>query len=185
MKRNTIVNLLLMAFLIALPCLAEAEGGSGRIMPSETDRSITNQIEKSLDGIPGQIAVDTTDGEVTLIGTVRDNAGMQQAVQRARAIPGVVSVNNEMRLDPNYTSVYKSTHRQVAVTDDASIAENLRYRMRTYPDVDTAVNNGTAVLSGEVESQKDSDRASRIAASVDGVKNVKNDIEVKMFDGSK
>jgi len=38
-----------MAFLIALPCLADADSGSGRIWPSDTDRSITNQIEGNAD----------------------------------------------------------------------------------------------------------------------------------------
>ena len=94
MKTKTFFSGVFAAFLITAPYMAHA----GNPTASRTDDSITTQIESSLSGLPGRIAVSAENGEVTLIGTVPDTQSMEAAVARARSIAGVVSVTNDLRI---------------------------------------------------------------------------------------
>ncbi len=172
MKRKMLAQLCLVALLASVPGLASAE----RYVPTDTDRDIRNRIVTQTMGVPGEFDADVRNGEVTLIGTVRDIQGMNEIVQDARNAQGVISVTNELSLaSPWIYGAY--------ALDDDTIATNVRYILRPYHQVSVGVDRGTAVLSGMVPTPDDRDRVTRMAYGVEGVRNVKNDVGVEMYTG--
>ena len=67
-----------------------------------TDASITAAVKMKMADDPSvsgmKINVDTTDGNVTLSGTVKDQAETDQAVQIAKSVDGVKSVESKLSL---------------------------------------------------------------------------------------
>ncbi len=179
MNRTALVKFLTVMFLMSLPGLAYAE----MIKPSETDSSIRKQVADSLDGTLGEYAVDVRNGEVTIIGTVVSEQDRANALNKAKNVDGVVAVIDELQIDPNVRTPYVATPASYSRTDDASLAENVRYLVKPYRNVSVAADNGTVILSGTVPAEADKDRLTRMACHVAGVKDVKNDVRVEMFEG--
>ena len=96
MKRNICVTLFCVALLGSVPCMVHA----GASDLTQTDAVIMAQVKSSLSSLPGQVAVDSTNGEVTPIGAVPDSRSMEQTVARARHVYGVVSVKSVLRIAP-------------------------------------------------------------------------------------
>ena len=71
--------------------------------PALSDASIANDIRARLLENPllrnAQIAISSTDGKVTLSGMVQSQTAKAQAVDLARGTPGVVKVDDMLRLD--------------------------------------------------------------------------------------
>src|SRR5690349_7088564 len=68
--------------------------------------------------------------------------------------------------------------------DDTSTTARVKSALRgdsmfKYPDVDVSTFKGTVQLSGFVANGEQKDRATQIAKTVDGVREIKNDIAVK------
>ena len=71
--------------------------------PAITDASITADIRAQLDKVKllktARIAVGSSNGVVTLTGTVPSDFARERALEIARATPGVVRVDDYLRLD--------------------------------------------------------------------------------------
>ncbi|HSF18283.1 MAG TPA: BON domain-containing protein [Vicinamibacteria bacterium] len=79
---------------------AGAKEGAQQVGGTATDASITAAIKMRMADDPVvsamKINVDTTDGKVTLSGTVQDAAEEHQAVGLARSVNGVKSVDSKL-----------------------------------------------------------------------------------------
>jgi osmotically-inducible protein OsmY len=143
------------------------------------DPWITTMVKIGLlttDGVDGTaVRVDTTNGIVTLYGTVGSEAGLLQAESAARRVEGVRGVRNLVEVVPE-------AHRAVVEASDAEIGARIDEQLRREPsladgDVQVrSVADGTVLLSGEAASLADHERALELARAVPGVKRVASEI---------
>ena len=134
---------------------------------------ISNKATKA-----SQINVETADGVVQLSGFVDSAAAKEAAVTTAKNVAGVKEVQNKLLIrDAN-----RSTGEAV---DDTVIAAKLKAEIAgkaglgTATDVNVEVNSGVVELSGFVPTAEQKMKAGEIARSINGVKDVKNNIELK------
>lgn len=122
-----------------------------------------------------KIDVDTVNGVVTLTGLVESEKEINRAIEIARSVPGVKKVVNNLRVGKRSIGRY---------LDDKEITARIKAKFIADPelkalsiDVDTL--NGVVTLTGVVERESQRERAVRLAKSVEGVKQVIVNIQVK------
>ena len=139
------------------------------------DKDIALAVEKHLTvdaATPAHlIDVEVKDGIVTLSGSVANLLIRDRAGDLAETIRGVRSVVNTIMVNP------------VKRPDDA-IAKDAKFALAKDPATDlyeagVQVMNGTAVLTGTVDSLAERDLAAQVVKGVRGVKAVKNSLVVK------
>ena len=123
------------------------------------------------------IKVETRKGEVMLSGFVDNQPQIDLAVEVTRAIPGVLSVNNNVRLKQGDITLGTKI-------DDGVITTKVKAALiadETVKSADIAVvtRDGTVQLSGFVNNQGQIDRAIAVAKGVEGTTQVKNDMSIK------
>jgi osmotically-inducible protein OsmY len=121
-----------------------------------------------------EVTVDVHDGVVTLGGKVPTYSARTAAVSDARIIPGVVTIENNIRVE------YPPTFTTPA---DSEIQSNIENVLRWNPDIDSSdiiisVDNGWVTLEGSVEAFWKKVRAEDIASDVTGVLGVTNKLSV-------
>ena len=134
------------------------------------------------------IDVDTTNGVVTLSGTVATATGRARAVAIAKATDGVKSVNDKLTISPALdktpgaaaTGAAKAGSRRVT---DGWITSKIYAQFLTEQsledsDIDVDVRAGSVTLNGTVVSARARTRAIEISKATDGVKNVKDALKV-------
>jgi osmotically-inducible protein OsmY len=115
-----------------------------------------------------EITVSTSDGIVTLDGTVDTLAAKEFADRETKKINGVLGVVNQIEVSPTWRSdvdIRMSVQRRIlnsAVIDSQSIS--------------VSSVNGKVTLSGEVASWSERDEAGLLARGVRGVREVVNDL---------
>jgi len=122
------------------------------------------------------VNVDTTNGQITLHGTVRSAAEKAEAERVAKSIEGVKSVRNMLQVvsEPRTDAVKvadKDLQDRVekALAADKSLADS---------DIDvSSVNDGVVLLEGEAKTIGDHLRAVETAARVPGVRRVASQIK--------
>jgi len=126
-----------------------------------TDAGITSAVEKQIFKDPGVtlnfIDVHTSDGIVTLSGTVRNMLARDRAVAVARTVKGVRSVVDKLSV-------------KILGRTDTDIQQDIR--------TDVQVDNGVAVISGTVDSWAERDLVAKVIKGVRGVRGLINNIEV-------
>src|SRR5262245_2090542 len=146
------------------------------------DAGVTTKVKAALisnkDTKASQISVETQQGVVQLSGFVDSEAMRAAAVTTARNVTGVRNVQDKMLIrDPA-----RSTGQAV---DDTVIAAKLKTELAgkaglgTATDVNVEVNSGVVSLSGFVPTLDEKTRAAEIARGINGVKDVRNNIELK------
>ena len=153
--------------------------GSAAAAGSVSDAWITSAAKMRLIAnttTPGfDINVDTSDGVVTLFGTVPSSEARRAAESEAQAVSGVKRVDNQL------TVVAPANQERVAAKD-ADIKERVVDRLEAHEDVgdDVAVevSNGTVRLTGTVDSQGERLQALTIARSTAGVRSVVDGLTV-------
>jgi osmotically-inducible protein OsmY len=142
---------------------------------TRTAREIQNDIVLALAQNPVtefyEIAIQVSDGVVTLSGEVDSYAERQVAEEIADDVKGVRDVRNLIRYD--------------VVTDrpDSDIAADIQYRLRAEASIDSAlvtvsVDQGRVTLAGKVASSVEKTEAAAEAWVVPGVKTLTNNIQV-------
>jgi osmotically-inducible protein OsmY len=161
-----------------LTCALHASAVFAQSQATFTDEQIRTLVEHRLiekDIIGIRVSVERQ--VVTLRGTVPHLWARNKAVDRALETTGVHRVINEMTI--------------ARAESDASIAEEAAENVRRYvfltifDDVDLAVDQGVVVLNGKVTMPHKKDAFADLAARVNGVQEVKNDIKtlpVSTFD---
>jgi len=140
-----------------------------------TDKQVTLAVENELlhdQRVPTRLlTVQTHEGVVTLSGSVRNLVAKERAADIAETVKGVRSVVNRIHVDPPPRS-------------DGEIRQDIRETLVSDPatesfEVDVMVQNGTATLTGQVDSWQEKRLCAQIAKGVRGVRDVQNDILVE------
>jgi osmotically-inducible protein OsmY len=170
---------------------------------AETDPGITTSVVSKLaadDTVKAyRIDVDTTDGVVTLNGTVGTATEEAQALTIARQTDGVRNVVDRITVEPQPTGttgerrdepgelrreIGDASDKAGAAVSDAAISSAVKSKFLADTavsglkiDVDT--DSGVVTLKGTVASKAEGDRAVALARDTNGVRRVVNDLRVK------
>lgn len=124
------------------------------------------------------ITVETTQGIVTLSGFVSSQVEAKTAVEIAGKIEGVKSVSDKLHVkDQKSQSI--SEYASDTVTTSSIKAKLLADDIVPSRKITVETTGGVVLLTGFVENKAQSERAESIAKAVDGVKSVKNDLNIK------
>lgn len=142
---------------------------------SATDRKIEDAAKASYNYrtvLTDHVKVKANDGVVTLTGTVQDKDDSALAVDTVENLPGVVSVKNEIKVEPTYPE-----------HSDAWMGVKIRSRLLVKSNVSAtsttvAVVNGVVTLTGTADNAAQKELTAAYAKDIDGVKSVTNDITV-------
>jgi osmotically-inducible protein OsmY len=161
-------RLLAAALLVTTPLLLLAD--------SATDQKIEDAAAASYNFrtvLNNQVKVQAHDGVVTLTGTVLDRDQKALAENTVRGLPGVERVDNEIEVSSPGPE-----------RSDGWIALKIRSMLLLHANVsitntNVAVHDGVVTLTGTAENEAQKELTEAYAKDVEGVKDVKNQIEVR------
>jgi len=139
-----------------------------------TDSGITSAVEAGLAEARGValngVDVTTSQGVVTLSGSVENLLDQVRAQKTAEGIRGVLDVTDKITVNP-------------ASLPDEDIRKNIQAALQQDPATDSyqttvAVQDGVATLTGSLASYAEKQLVSRVAEGVKGVKEVRNQINI-------
>ena len=116
------------------------------------------------------IHVKSRDGVVTLTGSVADDSQKALAANTVASLPGVVNVNNELRIK-GAGAGSEHSDSWLAVKVKSAL---LFHRNVSATDTDVHVQNGVVTLTGHARSEAQKDLTSEYAKDVAGVVSVNN-----------
>lgn len=173
-------NAALLVALLALPAATLAGCASTRTTVHQIDdAAITANVKTHFAEDPlvkaHEIDVDTIDGTVTLTGRVDSSEVRHEANRIARESMGVVAVRDNLTVGSDPTIGQK--------VDDVGITTRIKAKMIEDPvvkarDIDVDTIAGVVTLTGKVQSAAERSRAQQIAESMQGVRSVRNLLEV-------
>jgi hyperosmotically inducible protein len=142
---------------------------------SDTDRKIEDAAKASYNYrtvLEDHVKVSSNDGIVTLTGTVQDSDEKDLAADTVENLPGVLSVDNQIKVEPTYPE-----------HSDAWMAFKIRGTLLVKANVsaiDTkvVVKDGIVTLSGTTQNLAQKELTEAYAKDIDGVKSVTNDLVV-------
>jgi hyperosmotically inducible protein len=125
----------------------------------------------------GQINVETYRGVVQLGGFVDNSQQKTEATKVASSVTGVKEVRNDLRVNPPQATTGQ-------VIDDATVTATVKAKLiddttTKAHQINVETQNGIVQLTGFADSMASKSRAGELARSVDGVAEVKNDIEIR------
>lgn len=145
------------------------------------DATITTRVKAALIKDPDtkarDIGVSTFRGVVQLSGFVGSSAERTQAARDANSVAGVRSVRNDLQINEQPTTVGTSI-------DDDTITAKVKTALIGNPvtkarEIKVTTSHGVVELSGFVDSNEQKDTAAQVASSVQGVKGVDNELQLK------
>jgi hyperosmotically inducible protein len=142
---------------------------------SATDQKIEEAAKASYNYrtvLEDHVKVRSRDGVVTLTGKVQDQADKALAEDTVANLPGVLSVNNEIKIESDYPEY-----------SDAWMAFKIRSRLLvkgnvSATDTKVSVTDGVATLTGTADNTAQKELTGVYAKEIDHVKSVRNDIMV-------
>lgn len=179
---------MLLSTLMVLTLPPSAQAFFSQQNPAATAEDIRqqSQIETSyalnryLRGHPLQVTVEQ--GHVTVTGRVDEAASKELVSSIAFAIPGVVSVNNQVVIDPTALPTEEPAKFGNTI-DDISISTVIRAKLnwcKETDSIDIKVRTlaGHVTMSGEIASEQGKGLASVLALETRGVVSVDNQLQV-------
>ena len=166
------LDLFLALFISVFAVTACQQGPETVDVPS--DEAITTTLQssyQSLQEIPADsIQVSTSEGVVTLTGSVNSLLAKRKATDVARDARGVLSVVNNIRV--------------TASRPDDEVNDAISQKIATNPvtefwEISSSVSNGVVRLTGVVDSWQERRLVEKLAMQVRGVKEIQNDIIVQ------
>jgi len=147
------------------------------------DSVLTAKVKAGLIDDPitkaGQINVETYRGVVELGGFVDNAQQKDQATKVARSVTGVKEVRNDLRIStPQATTGEAIDDGMVTASVKAKLIEDTT--TKAY-QINVETQKGVVQLTGFVESTAAKTRAGELARSVDGVAEVRNDLEIRQM----
>lgn len=124
------------------------------------------------------ISVKTENKVVTLSGSVDSAEQKDLAVNAAKTVKGVTTVNDQLNVVAEKSASLEGYAGDTAITSQVK-AKLLADDIVLSRKVTVETRDGTVHLSGTVDSRQQADRAADIAKAVSGVKNVENNLSVK------
>jgi hyperosmotically inducible periplasmic protein len=169
-------------FVMTLAMAACASTRTQKSPGEQVDDSVTTgRVKAALIADPvtkaHQIDVETFKGTVQLNGFVDTAASKDRAAQVAKSTKGVTAVHNNLTV--------KTTGREGSdVVDDSAITAKVKAALAGDPrtkahQVNVETREGKVQLSGFVDSSEAKSTAEELARSVDNVKSVDNELDVK------
>jgi len=167
-------GIVLAAGLLALTALLTV---SGLVRGSDMDERIVETFKKTYVYEKyfkdDAIMVRSTNGDVTLTGTVAFDSHKSLAGETAANLPGVERVDNQL----------VSKAERAAENSDDWINNQVRTKLLFHRNVSASnsqidVKDGVVTLKGEAETESQKELTAEYARDVDGVKAVKNEITV-------
>lgn len=175
---------------------------SGAGTDSQPDAWVTAKIQAKYfidDDVKGRnIDVDTSNGVVTLTGSVATEAERRQAVALARSTDGVSEVKDTLKVDP--AAATDATATSGAASADASPLDRvqrpdgwitMKIQAKYFLDtdvkghrIDVDTRRGVVTLHGTVATPQQKQEAEQIARETEGVKRVVNQVAVGTTPGS-
>lgn len=130
----------------------------------------------------GEVNVTTYRGVVQLSGFVDSNEEKTQAGQAAKAVDGVKEVRNDLKVQGQGTQV--ADRSAGAVVDDSALTASVKTALigdatTKGSQINVETRDGVVQLAGFVNTDAERDRATQVARAVTGVKDVRNDLEIK------
>lgn len=124
------------------------------------------------------ISVKTENKVVTLSGSVDSAEQKDLAVNAAKTVKGVTTVNDQLNVVAEKSASLEGYAGDTAITSQVK-AKLLADDIVPSRKVTVETRDGTVHLSGTVDSRQQADRTADIAKAVSGVKNVENNLSVK------
>jgi len=120
-----------------------------------------------------KIKISSKDGAVTLSGSVFNETHKPMAADTAEALPGVKSVDNQIEIKGDRPTANSDTWISMKVKSALLFHRNVNaHKTNVY------VKDGIVTLRGETSSQAQKDLTGEYAKDVDGVKGIKNELEI-------
>lgn len=164
----------------AVAVLGGGASADDRWRPDDLIMTKTQIALFSVTGVePAAVSVDSSEGAVTLVGTVPSVAAKEKVVQTARGIEGVKSVRDQLQVS---TAPPPPAGNKPAMGTDELRGEVLKKlaadpKLRDNPITVRAEPNGVVALGGAANSLDDQLRALRIARGTAGVERVQDDMK--------
>ena len=92
------------------------------------------------------INVDVKEADVTLTGTVQDDASKNAAETAAKGVKEVKAVTNAINVTPAVVP-----QAPVVISEDSTLASGVNNLMKNYKGVNATVNNGVVLLTGDIK----------------------------------
>jgi hyperosmotically inducible protein len=130
----------------------------------------------------GEVNVTTYRGVVQLSGFVDSNEEKTQATQAAKSVSGVKEVRNDLKVQGEGTKVADRSAGDVV--DDSTLTAQVKTaligdEMTKGSQINVETRDGVVQLAGFVNTDAERDRATQVVRGVAGVKDVRNDLEIK------
>ncbi len=171
---TSLLALVALAAVVLLPACSDTREAEDQISDAAVTAAVKTRIAADPDLNPFEIDVDTLEGVVTLRGLVETDHQREEAGEVARRTQGVQEVDNQLGLGDKTLGTTVDDQVVLADVEAALTAANDINPL----DVDVDVIQGKVILSGVVQSDQVRTRAAEIAASIDGVASVDNQLEV-------
>jgi hyperosmotically inducible protein len=147
------------------------------------DSVLTSKVKMALIDDPvtkaGQINVETYRGVVQLGGFVDNAQQKDQATTVARSVTGVQEVRNDLRVStPQATTGQAVDDGVVTASVKAKLIEDTATKAH---QINVETQKGVVQLTGFVDSTTVKARAGELARAVDGVAEVRNDLEIRQM----
>ncbi|QDU38544.1 periplasmic protein [Maioricimonas rarisocia] len=175
--RRLAAGLLALAPLVTYSstAVAETDRDAQATTSRPSDEDIAAAVGRRLAGSFGEngggLSAHADEGVVTLEGTASNLAIARRAVDLAETVRGVRAVVSQVSVSPESSA------------DDATVVRNIRRAWLFDPatellKLEASVNAGVARLTGSVGSHAEKHLAEEVVASIDGVVDIDNQIEV-------
>jgi hyperosmotically inducible protein len=130
----------------------------------------------------GEVNVTTYRGVVQLSGFVDSNEEKTQATQAAKSVSGVKDVRNDLKVQGEGTQV--ADRSAGAVVDDSALTAQVKTALigdetTKGTQINVETRDGVVQLAGFVNTDAERERATEVARGVSGVKDVRNDLQIK------
>jgi hyperosmotically inducible protein len=178
MNKRTTLRAALIVFVTATAACSMERAPRAQVDDAALATRVSSRLASDPDVSKVEIDVDVLDQVVTMRGIVDNETERQEAERVAEGTPGVDRVRNLIELESEVEDDDKNDlMTRVKVGTQLAADPDVR---RT--DIDIDVEEGTVTLSGVVEDETARTEAVRIAQSVDGVKEVRNELRLAQLD---
>jgi hyperosmotically inducible protein len=163
-----IQKMLVMSLMAAAPGMLFANTAADRQIEDAAKQSYNYRAV-----LDGRVTASSTDGVVTLTGTVQERDQRALAEDTVSNLPGVVSVIDRIKVETE-----PSEH------SDAWIAMKIRGELLVHANVSATatkvdVSNGVVLLTGTVDNSAQKDLTEAYVKGIDGVRSITNDLVIK------
>lgn len=173
----------LVSALVVLPAFAAEPTGRPKDAWIQGKIETVYTLNRHLNGFA--IDTDVAQGAVHLTGKVESKVDRDLAGELAKGIDGVVSVDNDLTIDPKSRATASTTERPFGVwVDDVTTTAAVKAKLLANGNteglqINVDTRGDVVTLSGEVASAEEKQLAEQMALNTGDVKDVRNQLTVR------